>query len=438
MAYSDRSLTLFSVLLNPLVYSHTLPYLTVSGLLSLAATSRAFRDLVYQDAASFRCLDLSTAKGASAEIEPIDRGGETWRSQRMDEGVTEEDFYCGPLRGIFSSLRKQSLLQHVQTLVLDGQSAPAEILHEIINEPGYSIRILSVVGSKHLNEAKFRQILNYAVRPQRPEGSPRLQGVYIFGTNQSRVQELAPLQPGPSVTDSESLGSAWNRRSRDALAASLGRSTDIWYAGPGRVLPKTSGSNLDKWAPVLKACEGVIAFDAILCRGPKHYLDTKDADGAVICRDYVDPAIASTVVAGCENCGSMPEGAIYAYEAPSSCLPLLAPPPRHHSSIIRAQRPNLAGKSALSVPLFARCTECLIQRCCEACFMFWCEDCYDDEALKPSNYRELQRTNKLKAKAAGSSTPEPPSPKKPGTRRECWECGRLVSTACTFQLRQYS
>jgi hypothetical protein len=420
-------------LLNPLIARHTLPYLTISALLRLAATSKSFRDLIYHDGTIFKYLDLSTAKGAVVDFEPIDRGGINWRSQRMDEGVTEEDFYCGPLRGIFASLRRCSLLQHVQTLVLDGQAAPAEVLHEVISEDKYNVRILSVIGSTHLNEAKFRKTLQYAVRPTRPEGTPRLQGVYIFGAESPLLDRpRRGSWPSNQPLETTSLGNSWNRRSRDALTASLEQNCDSWYAGPGRVLPKTWGKrskDLDEWAYILKACEGIIAFDAVLCQGPKHFLVTKDADGDIVCQDYLHASIASIAVDGCEKCGKMPEGPVYPRDAPSSRLPLLSPPPRHTTSIARAQQPLIGERRELDIPLYARCTNCLVPRCCESCFTFWCEDCYDDDALRiqQANNRigwlqqELQRARELLARAEGAVDEASfQSPKAPGTKvRTC-------------------
>ena len=163
--------TLLDLLFNSIVLQQTCPYLSISGLLSLASTSRSFRALIFSDSGTFRHLDLSTAKGAQVDLAPIDRGGINWRSQRIDESTTEDDFYGGPLRGIFSYLKRTKVLANVHTLILDGASAPAEILREIICEEPYQVKILSVIGSTNLNERKFQQALRYAVRPTRPTGT---------------------------------------------------------------------------------------------------------------------------------------------------------------------------------------------------------------------------------------------------------------------------
>ena len=184
---------LLSLLSNTIVLLHITPYLPISALLRLARASKSFQSLLFSTTSSvFRHLDLSTAKGISFEPNtlPIDRGGESWRAERMDEALTEEDFYGGPLRGVLSFLRRKTVLQGVQTLILDGVSAPAEILHEVICNIQYRVKILSLIGSKNLNERKLVGTLKYAVRPTRPAGTPSLKGLYIFGTDVLATKQL--------------------------------------------------------------------------------------------------------------------------------------------------------------------------------------------------------------------------------------------------------
>ena len=176
---------LLSLLSNTLILLQLSPYLPISSLLGLARTSKAFHDLIFDTTASvFKHLDLSTARGAAIDLDlpPIDRGGESWRAERMDEALTEEDFYGGPLRGILSFLKQKNILQGVQTLILDGVSAPSEVLHDVICESQYRVKILSLIGCKNLNERKLVGTLKYAVRSTRPSGTPVLKGLYIFGT----------------------------------------------------------------------------------------------------------------------------------------------------------------------------------------------------------------------------------------------------------------
>ncbi|MCJ1439553.1 MAG: hypothetical protein MMC23_000032 [Stictis urceolatum] len=358
---------LLSLLANPLIFDHASAYLTISGLLSLGATSRSFRALIYESPRAFRYLDLSTARGATINIPPIDRGGELWRNERMENGVTEEDFYSGPLRGILSYLRHKNVLNSVQTLILDHQTAPAEVLHEIICSGDYQVQILSLVGAKNLNEIKLRKSLNYAVRPSRPDDAPKLKGLYMFGASHFSYDPAMPA--GITASMGAQLGQV-----SQGTDSSAGEGSP-WYSKPGRVIAQTK--RLDDWAPVLHMCEGIIAFDAVLCRGPKHYIDIALDAGAYgepkTHKVYLEPGIASVALKGCQKCGSIPEGPMHTDKAPSDRLPLLSPPPRYTASIKVAQQPDK------SCELMARCSACLIHRCCEGCFKFWCEACHDGE-----------------------------------------------------------
>ena len=82
---------LLQLLTNSLVLGHTAPYLSCYDVLNLAATSRAFRFLVYQTPQVFRRLDLRNVKTAQCDYVAIDRGGETWRNVQMDDNLTEDE-----------------------------------------------------------------------------------------------------------------------------------------------------------------------------------------------------------------------------------------------------------------------------------------------------------------------------------------------------------
>jgi hypothetical protein len=83
---------LLRLLSNTLILCHAAPYLAVPDLLSLAATSRAFRYVVYGTPGVFRHVDLRAFKSAQLDIEGgIDHGGETWRNVQLDENLTEDE-----------------------------------------------------------------------------------------------------------------------------------------------------------------------------------------------------------------------------------------------------------------------------------------------------------------------------------------------------------
>lgn len=94
---SPTTSPLYDLLSNHLVLDHTAPYLPASARLSLAATNRAFRDLVLNTPGVFRHLDLTRARAAQFEIDGIDRGGEVWRNVQLDENLTEDECVAAPV-----------------------------------------------------------------------------------------------------------------------------------------------------------------------------------------------------------------------------------------------------------------------------------------------------------------------------------------------------
>ncbi|CAF9922443.1 MAG: hypothetical protein GOMPHAMPRED_002553 [Gomphillus americanus] len=377
-----------------LVLHQISPYLSIASLLNLAATSKAFRSLLYSSKEAFRYIDLSTATGACVTIPPIDRGGFNWRNERIDESTTEEDFYSGPIRGIFSFLQRKKVLAFIQVLVLDHVSAPAEVLREIICEEHYHVRILSVIGSTNLNTKKLQQTLCYAVRPTRSPGTPKLKGLYFFGVNErpSLDNLIAPASNGVTDSPGAQLGAALNRKSHSALQSSgLAAHVNPWYRNSGRVLAQ-SVAQLNDWAMTLKECQDVIYFDAILCHGPRH--DAMSSMVPANTKDFLGPRIATIALRGCETCHTIPENAVRSSQAPSSRLPLLSPLPRHSSSIKNAQQPPQTLQSSTDPHqhdqlLFARCTDCTFDRWCEGCGKFWCEDHYHIQDLHRTQQPEI-------------------------------------------------
>ncbi|KAI9881288.1 MAG: hypothetical protein M1830_005574 [Pleopsidium flavum] len=384
---SHVPVTLLELLSNTLIMHQTVPYLPISALLFLAATSKTFEELLYRTPGVFRYLDLSTVKGAAIPFAPIDAGGEVWRSQRMDEAVTEDDFYSGPLRGVFANLTRKNILQDVQTLILDGLSVPADLIWEIICEGKYNVRILSIREAKNLNEKKLMQVLRYCVRPSRPEGTPRLKGLYVFGPRDTHALEAgwSSLENDVSnvtgITSSEGaqLGMEWNQKSHHALSSALAADGDRWYRASGRMTTKLPAT---EWAETVRACDGLIAFDAVLCRGPRHDLAAQSSvqvpaeTSERLSMYFLPPTIATVALgaSGCAKCHNSPEGPAFPGGISKPDIPLLAPPPLHSSTVRAAQRPSIGIRD--SPPLFVRCEACLRDRWCERCNKWWCEACH--------------------------------------------------------------
>lgn len=344
-------------------------------------------------------------------------------------------FYSGPLRGIFSNLRRLNILRDIQVLVLDGLSVTADLVHDILTDASYSVRILSLRECKHLNERKLRSALQYACRASRPEGTPRLKGLYIFGkkADQPAAPAPAPTPAAPSRPIPAAVGPAWNARSQQALAtssppaaAAADADAEPWYGRRGWQLDGSRPVNPD-WAQTLVACDGVIAFDAVLCTGPRH-LNSRawgaaiDVDGARFAAgppDVPQWGVAVYSLGGCAGCGCAPEGwtvwgdgggggggeedgcgrgerrdsngsssSSAGTSAEIGRFPLLRHAPLHSANVKVAMCPSgqalnprglggrdQAGEEAVA-RFIPRCAACLRDRYCTACHRWWCESCY--------------------------------------------------------------
>ena len=357
-------ISLYDLLSNSLVLAQTCPYLRIPNLLALAATSKSFSSMIYGSPYSFRYLNLSTVKGGPL----TDDGAIHARSVvgHANTDVTVDEFYSRALRWVFDSLERRDVLKDVTTLILDGLSVPGALLNEIICHESYSVRILSIRECVNLNEQTLLHILRYIIRPSRPEGTPKLKGLYYFGVTDRLSNKLTTARRrtrqvtgGVTSSPGAQLGMQLNQRSHRELVAGLESQLYDWYSAFGKLLsPKFE----DEWVQMLQACAGIISFDAVLCRHNKESLWR--------------PRIATISLGpeGCQNCHSSPEGPAFAGESPFDQLPLLAPPPLHASTVRAAQKP--ASGTSFTPPFFARCRDCLEGRWCERCNMWWCENCY--------------------------------------------------------------
>ncbi|KAI9373980.1 ubiquitin fusion degradation protein UFD1-domain-containing protein [Aspergillus egyptiacus] len=375
------------ILANSLILDHLAPYLSVGSLLALSATSRYIHSLIMDTPYVFRHLDLTKCRGARlADQTPIDRGGQTWRSERMDESLTEDEFYSGPLRGIFTNLQRRSILHDVRTLILDGLSVPADLISEMISSDRFNINLLSIRECRHLNERKLMQVLNYAVRPTRPAGTPRVKGIYYFSpmdrpraTIRSKYRDWWSSQCIGQHTPGDATSPGGDQVLRERQHA--------WYSPSGKLL----GHHIEEgWAQVLQKCEGIIAFDAVLCRGPRHNVDHY-ASGAQSAEEHqpgdrlLGPAIATVALGprGCDGCHTSPEGPATWRQSPDTHFPLLTPPPFHSSSLAAARRPALFPDE--HPILMARCAECLTDRWCHRCNKWFCNNCLPHPSHVRSN-----------------------------------------------------
>ncbi|KAI0969460.1 hypothetical protein F4678DRAFT_473694 [Xylaria arbuscula] len=429
---SDLAPSLLDLLSNSLVLYQTLPYLPASAILNIAATSRHFRHLLLQGTPGvFRHLDLTQVKTAQFDIDGIDLSAEVWRNVQVNENLTEDDFYSGPLRSIFTSLRRRNILQHVSTLVLDGLSVTSKFVNDLLVDPESTVRILSIREVKNLNERKLMQTLRYACRPTRNEGMPRLKALYYFGKKDAPfLATPTPPPPPPAQTAvsrvprGANISAGWNQKSQHALKESIAGEGEDWYGRKGRVISKRIA---DGWAETILDCREALHFDTVLCTGPRHH------NSPVFGKVTVTPppanggspwGVATFAVGGCASCGTAPEGFVVYGESRQQDLPLLSPIPLHSSSIKSAIRPtplmNGANERNEFVP---RCLECIRERYCFSCNQWWCEACYQvpsREELSAQHVHIVDDANGLNDHEIVAF--EQPKIKTPKITRSCWEC----------------
>ncbi len=360
MSQGSEYLTLWHVLSNHLILLEVCPVLPVSALLALAGTSRSFARLIYNTPGVFRYLKLSTTHGRPPRSEVKTLYGTDYRGWTAG-GLTPRDHYAQDLLNVFDFLRQKAVLQDVTTLMLDGLNLPSAIFSEVLCTEAFNIRLLSIRLVRLLSEDAVQRVLRYLIRSSRPEGSPKLQGIYYFNplsTSNWSSEDVQSPAAGVTTTAGAQLGTRHFHTPIERAQASHGNGIEPWYNGRGRILYPFAVEQT--WADLLQACAGTISFDAVLCR---HCLDKS-----------VRPKIATISLRGCASCHSAPEGAAYSGLSPVEQLPLVSPPPLYASTLRAAQAP-LTSESGIPA-FFARCEESLCDRWCQACNRWWCESCY--------------------------------------------------------------
>ncbi|KAK6338784.1 hypothetical protein TWF696_009595 [Orbilia brochopaga] len=369
--------TLLDLLSNSIIFNLVIPEIPVQSTLALAATSRAYYALLKSSPDTFRYLDLSREvydDGTfhfhfSYRMPPLDRGGFVWRSQPMDEALTEEEFASGPTRGMFYNLEKQNILRNISTLVLDGRDITVGVVADILLDTTgrFNVRVLSLrMIQRLLNEDSHRlaSVIMRSIQPNRPAGFPRVKAMYLFG-----VDDLTQI-PG------DSIGRRWLADAVMCLPGPEAERNQIsgyeaWYLPARNVLFRPIRGEPDVWPHVFHAASGIIHFDGIACRGPRHRSNWPDVDTRLAQR------LASNALAvPCMGCGTSPEGPAVYGESPTEQLPLLPPPRLTPSNAESAKRPMKRGGAY--PPLYARCDACILNRRCAKCRRWICETCAPD------------------------------------------------------------
>ena len=255
-----------------------------------------------------------------------------------------------------------------------------------------NVRILSIRQSDGFNGHYLADIISYITRSDRPKDSPRIQGIYYFGTLDNAVDDSVSYDnypvpaEGVTTTPGSQLG---------MLTSLLPSSSHAWYA-PGRVeyVPGIAESGElvykpdERWGMILDQCKGTIFFDTINCQNwlPWKWDRSRGGGRMKRCTSLADVCLGSRA---CQDCNSYPQGDARYTGEPSADLPLLSPPPLHSSSIADAQRVAYGSIDTKDLILRAWCDECLYGRHCSGCGAFWFGKCYpfdyeDEDSLRVS------------------------------------------------------
>lgn len=400
---SELPSTLLDLLSNTLILDNVVPYLSVASIFALSRTAKSYRSFVQQNPRMLRYIDLSRCRGAyiPPSMTRVDPGGHSWRSQRMDEHLTEDDIYSGPLRGVLSKLSRTVSLRSVHTLVLDGlASVTSDLIAEILMDDKYDVWLLSVIGCVNLNPRKLQQLLAYVCRGSRPEGTPRLKGLYYFGTMQQQSSKKKAMESGSMATTGGvtcSEGAQLGSLPHSAQSTSSSVASNPWYGPTGRVLSEGHAQR-SPWEETLQICKGIIAFDAVLCThmhtAMAPFLHHASGEYLAEFKPTVAP-LASMALgpAGCADCGRAPRDAPVWGESDLMEFPLLSSPPVS-GRLADAVRPPPPAQNGQKQRLIVSCTWCLTNRHCESCHRWWCGACYDPKASAKARKLEILAVTK--------------------------------------------
>lgn len=409
--------TLLHLLVNPIISDAILPFLPLSAIFGLSRTSHSYRDWVFNTPHVFRYLDLTNCKGAHIpSVGPIDSGGQSWRAERIDENLSEDEFYSGPLRNILNKFQRRGLLQDVTVLVLDKLgSVTNDIVHEIVTDPKYNVRLLSIRKCPNVGQTRLQQLLRHICRPNRPEGTPRLQGLYFFtdpAHDHISASQIVDPSTGVAGADGATPGLLLPSKTLEQIDNAY-----KWYSPSGRVT-FVGATVRSTWEETLLTCSGIIAFDAVHCKAMHHaaasVLHEASREFLATSKPGV-PTIATLALGqdGCAGCGQAPEGTPVWGESDLMEFPLLAPPP-FSGKLMDAVRPPRPKDRNDSRPqkLIVSCTWCLVNRHCDSCERWWCSDCYnpkrskklrDLEALSQADFSYLPPSRELEKMATSEN-----------------------------------
>lgn len=311
-SWEPPRLSILQLLQNTLVLRHTSPYIGLNGLISLAAASRSFRSLLFGTPQVFKRVDLSNNKLCTTMTQKGSERHDALISSMLEmhgwDGTavqrTFEEYLSRPLDSIMGHLVQLNLLMEVRVLILDGLAVPDFFLCALLcGEIKHNIQLLSLRGVEELNADTLAKCIRYLIRSSRPRHQPGLRGIYYFTPRKTTFWEHYTTRSNTAaasaigVTNSLGARLGSERATPDLSAQSNSWASspdcDIWYHMLGEVQVKHTDQ---LWADLLDACDGLIAFDATICRHDRNiYGDPR-------------PKIANIRLSGCHSCRSSPEG----------------------------------------------------------------------------------------------------------------------------------
>lgn len=302
------SATLLDILQNDLILRHTSPYIGTASLFSLKAVCRTLNKIIRSEPQVFRYLDLSSVRSINKPIWPPNSA----------INLTPDEYYGKPVHDAFEALGACSCLEHVSTLVLDSVYLPCKTLLTILNDDRNRVRILSLQAVLLLSQDELAHVLRYVTRRGRPEGTPSLRALYYFRGKgvESPIEQIfrdttmIGEHEGITTRSGASLGGAkWSVPKSSIDDDPYAHSP---YVTVGPCLAHAQDKLSDDWANLVRACEGLIAFDMVLC----------PHDPARLVQPDPRPRFATIRLPPCSQCHSCPEGA--AYPGTSVCQAVLS------------------------------------------------------------------------------------------------------------------
>ncbi|KAL8747462.1 MAG: hypothetical protein Q9190_000674 [Brigantiaea leucoxantha] len=387
----SMSLSLLDVLSNPLILFYTCPLLCIKDQLALASTSRAFQSLIYDTHGTFRHLDLSTVQGLFWPVLGVTNFAHPDLQWPPRNVRNVEDIHTVPLRNVFHVLRNSFVLQDVTTLILDGLVVPHTLVNDILCQHRFNVRLLSLRGVRGLVEEKLIEVLGYQIRTSRPDKLPKLKGLYYFSPrdsapNLTSVRQQKHTHPrrtyeGVTTSAGSQLGMEFVAYSRKRTLEGRNWAWESPYGALGTIFKIESPKIEESWIQLIKACAGVIFFDAVICYHGQEASWSKRP-----------PRLANIAFgnAGCQNCHSAPEGPRTCGQSGDIGSPILPPVPLHSSMVKTAQ--SAPTYDIAKSRYYIRCSECVNDRRCEECNAWWCENCY----IPPSRSDPKARSGEIK------------------------------------------